>query len=160
MAIFAKFGKIEGSVSAKGFEKHIELLSAIHSSSRDVSMEVGTGRDREADIPEIQHFQITKAVDKSSPKMWMSSLVGKAIDKVEIKFIKTSEDALEQYLTFTLEGVLVSGYNLGDVKKEQGEEALSLAYNKILMKYCPREPDNSLGNPIPAGYDVTLGKKI
>ena len=159
MAIFAKFSKVQGAVVAKGFENHIELTHAGYFASRVVSTDVGTGRNREAGIPTMQDFHIMKRLDKASPKLWLSSLVGKAIDKVEVKFVKTSEDVLETYLTFTLEDALVSSYSLSDYR-EGHAEVLTLAYNKILMKYSPRKSDNSLGDPIPGGYDVKHGKKI
>ena len=160
MAIYATFGKIKGPVTAKGFENHIQLHAAAVSAHRSVSMVVGTGKNREADSPHLQEFTVFKAMDKASPQLWMNSLTGKVIDKVEIKFVKTSEDALEQYLCYTLENVLVSSYVLDDEDARDPVETVTLAYNKIQMRYCPRKPDNSLGDPIPAGYDVKLGKKL
>ena len=160
MAIYATFGKIEGSVTAEGFTNHILCKSFHFATGRFVSMEVGTGKDREGTSPFLSEFILTKQMDKSSPHMWLGSLVGKAIDKVEVKCIKTSDDAVEQYLSYTLEDVLVSSYDLTGDKSSDGIEAVNLAYNKIEMKYHPREDDNTLGNPIPVGYDVKFGKKL
>ncbi len=160
MAIYATFGKIQGSVTAQGFENHIECTSFTMCGGRFISMEVGTGQDREATKPFLTEFTLVKLMDKSSPHMWLGSLVGKTIDKVEVKCIKTSDDALEKYLTYTLEDVLVSAYNVANDKGSNGTESVSLAYNKIEMKYHPRNPDNTLGSAIPAGYDVKQGKKL
>ena len=161
LAIYAKFGKIEGSVCAKGYENHIEWEKLSFYSDRRVSMEVGIHGEREADKPFISGVSLSKKMDKASPYFFTSALAGKAIDKVEIKCVKTSEDAIEEYLTYVLEDVLVSDYMFAGVE-EEGEptEHVSLAYNKIEMKYRPRKEDNSLGSPIPGGYDVKFGKKI
>ena len=160
MAIYAKFGKMQGSVTAEGFENDIECQSFNFGGGRFISMEVGTGKDREGTKPFLTEFILTKQMDKSSPHMWLGSLVGKAIDKVEVQCIKTSDDALEKYLTYTLEDVLVSAYDLSNEQGTNGLEAVNLAYNKIEMKYHPREADNTLGGAIPAGYDVKAGKKL
>ena len=160
MAIYATFGKLQGSVTAEGFKDHIECTSFTFSGGRHVSMEVGTGQDREGTKPYVTEFVLCKTLDKSSPHMWLGSLVGKAIDKVEIKCIKTAEDDLEQYLSYTLEEVLVSNYDISSDNGTDGFEAVNLAYNKIEMKYHPRMNDNTLGSAIPAGYDVKTGKKL
>ncbi len=160
MAIYADFGKIQGSVNAKGFENHIEWDSFNLVSGRHISMAVGAGKERESDKPFITEFQLSKEMDKSSPEMFLGALVGKAIDKVQIKCVKTSEDATEQYLSYTLDDVLVSAYAVSGNEGSDPYENVTLAFNKIEMKYHPRKEDNSLGDPVPAGYDVKLGKKL
>ena len=110
MAIYANFGKIQGSVCAKGYENHIEWDSLSFVSGRKISMEVGITGEREADKPYISEMSLSKKMDKASPRFFVNALAGKAIEKVEIKCVKTSEDALEDYLTYVLEDVLVSSY--------------------------------------------------
>ena len=159
MTIYANFGKIQGSVSAKGYENHVELESLSFASGREISMEVGITGDREADKPFISEVALTKQMDKASPSLFVGALASKAIDKVEIKFVKTSADSLENYLTYTLDKVLVSSYSASSGGDEPSE-SISLAYTKIEMKYHPRKPDNTLDSAIPAGYDLELGKKL
>ena len=160
MAIYATMGKFQGSVTAEGFKDHIECTSFSFSGGRHVSMEVGTGQDREGTKPFMTELVLCKKLDKSTPHMWMGSLVGKSIDKVEVKCIKTADEGLEQYMVYTLEDVLVSNYDISANSGPDGHETISLAYNKIEMKYQPRMSDNTLGSPIPAGYDIKTGKKI
>ena len=160
MAIYADFGKIKGSVTAEGFKDHIEFSSFSLGSGRSIFMEVGKGTEREPTAPTISEVTVIKSMDKSSPDFFLGSMVGKAIDKAEIKFVKTSEGALERYLTYTLHDVLVSAYDVGGQKEENPTETLSLAYTKIEMKYHPRKSDNTNDSAIPAGYDVDKGKKL
>ena len=159
MAIYMKMGKIAGDVSASGFEQYIELFSFEFGSGRGISMSVGSGKEREATKPSLSEVTCAKAMDKASPYLFLESCVGKAIDKVEIKFVKTSADALENYLTYTLDNVLISSYSAAS-EGEDPSETLSLAYTKVEMKYHPRKPDNTLDSAIPAGYDLELGKKV
>ena len=159
MAIYMKMGKIAGDVSATGFEQYIECYSFQMGAGRGISMSVGSGKEREATKPSLSEVTLSKSMDKASPYLFRESCVGKAIDKVETKFVKTSADALENYLTYTLDKVLVSSYSASSGGDEPSE-SISLAYTKIEMKYHPRKPDNTLDSAIPAGYDLELGKKI
>ena len=160
MAIYADFGKIKGSVTAEGFKDHIEFTSFGLGSGRAITMEVGKGTEREPTAPSAGEVTLAKTMDKSSPDFFVNSMAGKAIDKAEIKFVKTSEGALERYLTYTLHDVLVSAYDVSGAKEENPSETISLAYTKIEMKYHPRKSDNTKDSAIPTGYDVDKGKKL
>ena len=160
MGIYADFGQIEGSVTAKGFENHIEWDSFGFSADRVISMKVGAGEERESDKPNIGQFTLTKKLDKSSPKMFLSAVVGKAIDKVEVKCVKTSSDSVEHYLSYILSDVLVSSYAVSGHEADDPYESVFLAFNKIEMKYHPRKPDNSLDSALQSGYDVKIGKRL
>ena len=159
MAIYMKMGKISGDVSSQGFKDYIECYSFQFGSGRGISMSVGSGKEREATKPSLSEVTLSKSMDKASPYLFLESCVGKAIDKVEIKFVKTSADSLENYLTYTLDKVLVSSYSASSGGDEPSE-SISLAYTKLEMKYHPRKPDNTLDSAIPAGYDLELGKKV
>ena len=160
MGIYADFGQIQGSVTAKGFENHIEWEHFGFAANRNITMKVGAGSERESDKPDVGVFTLGKVMDKSSPKMFLGALVGKAIDKVQVKCVKTSGDAVEQYLSYTLSDVLVSTYSVSGSEDGDPFESVALAFNKIEMKYHPRKEDNTLDSPVPAGYDVKLGKKL
>jgi type VI secretion system secreted protein Hcp len=159
MAIYVKFGKIEGDVSAEGWEKWIEAGSFQFGAGRGISMSVGSGREREATKPSLSEVTVTKSMDKSSPYLFLEACVGKATDKVVIDFVKTSADKLENYLKYTLYDALVSSYSASS-GGEDPSESVSIAYNKFEMKYFPRKKDNTLDSPVPAGYDLEAGKKL
>jgi type VI secretion system secreted protein Hcp len=162
MAIYMKMGKIEGNVTAQGYEKLIECDSAMLGVARFVNMSVGSGKEREVHAPQPIEVVITKNADKATPYMFGESLAGKAIDEVELKFVKTANDAIETFMTWTLKDVLISSYNASGFGESEGEpmESLMLAYTKVEMKYHPRNPDNTLAAAIPAGYDLRLAKKL
>ena len=159
MAIYMKIGKHEGDVSAEGWEKWIECHSFQFGAGRGISMSVGSGKEREATKPSLSEVTLAKSMDRASPGLLLEACVGKAIDKVEIDFVKTSADKLENYLKYTLENVLVSSYSCSS-GGDDPSESLSLAYTKFEMKYHPRKPDNTLDSALPAGYDLELGKKL
>ena len=160
MAIYANFGKIKGSTTAEGYKDMIEFTDFQLGSGRQISMEVGKGTERESTKPAISQITLNKRMDKSSPDFFIGALAGKALDKVEINFAKTSKGALETYTTYTLENVLVDNYTVTGYKEGHPEESVSLAYTKIEMKYHPRKSDNTKDSPIPVGYDVDKGAKV
>ena len=160
MAIYVKMGNIEGNVTAKGYEKHIEFLTAGFGNTRHVSMSVGSGKEREVDRPQLQEIALVKEADRATPYLFHEACAGKAIDKVEINFVKTSNDATETYMQYVLSNVLVSGYSAAGGSDSDPTEQIILAYTKFELKYHPRKKDNTLDSAIPAGYDLDQAKKI
>jgi len=163
MAIYMKMGKIEGNVTAKGYEKLIECESAQFGTNRHVAMSVGSGKEREVSKPSISEIVLTKDTDKATPYLFQESVTGKAIDEVEIRFAKTSNDAIETYMSWILKDVLISSYSAsgtGGDSESEPMESLALAFTKFELKYHPRKKDNTLDSAIPAGYDLNLATKI
>ena len=161
MDIFADFGKIKGSVTAKGYQNHVELSSLGFMSGSAVWMEIGKGATRDGhNKPFFSEVSFNKKMDKSSVAFFVGSMAGKAIDKVEIKYVKTSKDATETYLTYTLHTVLVSDYAVVIDKDGDPQENISLAYDMIEMKYHPRKADNTNDSAMPAGYDLVTATTL
>jgi type VI secretion system secreted protein Hcp len=159
MSIYMSFGNIAGSVTAQGYDKHIECKTVSFGNQRFISMPVGSGKEREVDKPALAEIVIEKKADKSTPYLFQESVAGKAIDKIEIKFVKTAKDNIETYMTYTLYDVLVSSYVSATEKEGDPEETVALNYTKFELKYHPRKNDNTLDSAIPVGYDLKLAKK-
>ena len=159
MAIYSLFSKIEGPVTAKGYENHIEWDQMSFYTSRNISMNVGVGGERESDKPRLSEVFLTKKMDKATPLLFNKLLLGKAFAKVEIKAVKTSKNALEEYLSYVLEDVMIATCQVDVNKDEFPMVNLSLAYNKIKVSYRPRLNSNALGKPVRGGYDVKNGKR-
>src|ERR1700712_890199 len=66
----------------------------------------GTGKG------EIHDINTTKGVDKSSPTLQLSCANGKHITKGKVSVRKSGGDNPLDYLTFDLEGVFVSNYQI------------------------------------------------
>ena len=159
MAIYMKMGKIEGNVTAQGYEKLMECESVTLSTDREITLSVGAGKEREVSKPAFQEIMVTKEADKATPYLFQEAFTGKAVDEVEIRFAKTSNDAIETYMTYVLKDALISSYQISSGSDGDPYESVSIAFTKFEMKYHPRESDNQLGSAIPVGYDLKLGKK-
>ncbi len=157
MAIFLKIDGIDGTVTASGHEKWVDVLSMSWGVGRGIAALTGRGKDREATAPSISELVITKLLDESSPKWFTEACVGKG-KTVEIHVTKT-DDELAAYLEYTLRDVLVSGYSVSS-SGDRPTEQLSLNFTKIEMNVVPTEDSHAAGSPIRAGYDLALAKMV
>lgn len=163
MAIYLKIDKFDGHVTAKGYEKWIEIETFHHSVERNISTRPGNVADREATKPSFSELMVTKKLDKTSPKLFEQACVGKALPKVEIHLCLTGPDKISPYTQYTLQNVIISRYEtLGEQGCERGapSEQLYLNFDKIEVKYIPYDAQHNAGSPIPAGYDLAAGTKV
>ena len=158
MAIYLKIDGINGKVTAQGHEKWIDVGSVQWGVGRAISSAVGTAKDREASKPSISEVSVTKLMDESSPLIFTEACVGKA-KKVQIHLCTTGTEKLDTYMEYTLEDCMISGYSVSS-GGDRPSESISLSFTKMEMKFIPYDDAGKPGSPIPAGYDMALGKKI
>lgn len=134
MAIFLKYGSLEGEVSAAGYEKWIELTSMQMGVGRGISAGVGGGSKREASAPSVSEVTVTKTMDVASPLLLKESVGGKAVD-VKIDLTQTDNSGKHiAYQKYILTNTLVSGYSLSS-GGERPSESLSLNFTKFDSEY-------------------------
>lgn len=160
MAIYMKIDGIDGNVTAKGHEKWIEVKDVSFGNGRGVSSaSPGNQTNREASIPSFSEISLTKAMDETSPKIFVESCIGKA-KKIQLHLCR-SGDNISSYMEYTFTDALISSYSTSaNGSSEHPTERLSLNFSKIEMKYIPYKDDNTAGSPVPAGYDLVAGAKV
>ncbi len=151
MAIYMKVDGIEGNVTAKGFEKMIEVYSFSVGVGRGITTKAGNTQDREANAPSFSEINVTKVLDKTSPLFFTESCVGKA-KNYEFHFVETS-DGLEEYYDCKLSNVLISSYSLSSDGGEPSE-SISLSYDKIEVSFSPRDDKDAKGGAVRAAYNL------
>jgi type VI secretion system secreted protein Hcp len=149
VAIYMKFGAVDGQVTTDGYAKWIELHSFQLGVGRAVSSGAG-GAQRESSNPSISEITVTKNFDVASPKLYEDALAGSFDTKVEIKFSTTTKNKVDTYLSYELTNCGVSGYSLSS-GGENPTESLSLNFTKIMVSPSPL---NDKGSPV-AGSKVT-----
>ena len=157
MAIYLHVDGLEGDVTAAGHEKWIECGSLQWGVGRGIHTPTGSSQERESSAPSISEVTVTKVMDKCTPKLFTEACVGKA-KLVKIDLVQTGEQ-LETYMSYELENALISGYSVS-TGGDRPMENLSFNFTKVVMKYTPYDNEHNPGSPIPAGYDVSLGKKV
>ena len=157
MAIYLKVDGLEGSVTAEGHEGWTECHSLQLNVSRVITTSTGSSQERESSPPSVSEFTVTKLMDKSSPALFTEVCVGGS-RLVKIDLVQTGEQ-LQTYMSYELTNSLISGYSV-HTDGERPTESVSINFTKIEMKYTPYDDQHNAGSPIPAGYDISLGKRI
>jgi type VI secretion system secreted protein Hcp len=135
MAIYMKFGSINGRVSTEGFQGWIELSSFQLGVGRAVSTGAG-GKQREGSDPSISEVTVSKVFDDASPHLFHDSVAGTLDTKVELKFTTTTKNKIDTYLTYELSQCGVSSYSLSSTG-DNPIESISLNFTKILVVPTP-----------------------
>jgi type VI secretion system secreted protein Hcp len=155
-----KYDGIDGSVTATGHEKWIELESCQFGVSRHVTNPTGRGVNREASAPSVHEIVVTKHQDSSSTNLFRASLWGEG-KKVKIDFCKTDKDKVEPYLQVELENTLVSSYSVsghGGTVHTRPMESVGLNFTKITYNTIAMDGKNATGKPDRAMWDAAQAK--
>ena len=156
MALYMKYGSIDGSVTTDGFKNWIELHSFQWGVSRAIGSAARSMHGREHSEPSISEVTVTKLSDVASPKLFLDSVAGKLDSKVTIKFTTTTKGKVETFLTYELENTGLSHYSLSS-GGDNPMESLALNFTKITETYTGMDPGRS-GNPTHVSYDLTQMK--
>jgi len=153
MAIYLKFGGIDGGVTTKGFEKWIECNSFQFGVSRMIGTAARGSLNREGAEPSFAEVVVTKSYDVASIKLIEDVWAGHLDTKVQIKFTTTVKDGVQTFLAYELEKCGVSSYSISS--SEQGNPMESFAFNfaKILINHTGMD-SKATGSPVRAAYDL------
>jgi type VI secretion system secreted protein Hcp len=157
MAIYLNIDGIEGDVTAEGHEGWIECSSMQWGVGRGIQTTTGSSRERESSAPTVSEVTVTTAMNKATPLLFTEACVGKS-KPVKIDLVQTGE-ALETYMSYELGDALISGYSMS-TSGDRPSESVSFNFTKIEMKYTPYDNKHQAQAPVPAGYDISIGKKI
>ena len=110
-----------------------------------------------SDVPRFEDIRLSKAVDKSTPRLMLQLATGQAIKNATITFSKASaggKTGTIDYLTYKLEEVVITSHGVSTPTSNGGPlEHLALDFSKITMTY-----DNGVGAPVTSSYDLRSHK--
>jgi type VI secretion system secreted protein Hcp len=158
VAIYMKWGSIEGAVTTKGVEKWIELNSFQMGVGRAIGSAARSEETREASEPSISEVVVSKLLDKSSTHLFMDAVAGDMSAKVEFKFTTTTKDQTDTFLEFELSECGLSGFSLS-TGGDKPSESLSINFTKIMFKYIGKD-SKVAGKPDIVGYDLKKMAKV
>lgn len=135
MAIYMKYGAVDGEVKTEGFDKWIELQSVSWGVGRAVSSGAGGVSKREASTPSLAEVSVTKTMDNSTPELLKEALGGKMNTEVKISLTRTDTKGKHvAFQTFTLTNTAISGYSISSAG-DHPSESISLNFTKIESKH-------------------------
>jgi type VI secretion system secreted protein Hcp len=156
MAIYMKFGSIDGDVTTSGFTKWIELESLSFGVGRGVGSATGGSSNREASAPSISEVSITKKMDVASAQLFQDATLGTLDTKVELKLTTTTKNQTEVFLAYELTNCGCSSYSVSS-GGAMPQESLSLNFTKIMMTFSGMDAATK-ASPKSATYDLETVK--
>jgi type VI secretion system secreted protein Hcp len=160
MAIYLQYDGIKGNVTADGYKDHIAVDSVQFGVGRGISMEPGNMSNREATRPSVSEVTLTKVADNSVTAIFKEAVTGSAGKKVVIKFVRTGADKVQEFMDYTLEDCLVSGYSMSASSEGDPLETVTLSFSKIMINYNDFDKTNKASSPQRVGYDLTTAKPL
>ncbi|MFN6998615.1 type VI secretion system tube protein Hcp [Elioraea tepidiphila] len=158
MAIYMHYEGIEGNVTAKGYEKWIEVNSFQFGSGRGITTPTGRAANRESSAPSISEVVVTKTMDKASPMLFQEGLVGMDGKVVKVVITRTGKE-MEELCAYKFEDVLVSGYSVS-TGGDAPSESLSLNFVKFEYNYKGSDAAGAKGGPVKVAYDIGAAKTM
>lgn len=152
MAIYMKFGTVDGDVTTKGYEKWIEVESFQWGVGRGISSAIGSGASRQGSHASVSEITVSKHLDPASPKLLRDALVGKLDTKVQIKFT-LADETHRSYLDLELTHTGVSGYSISS-GGDRPHESVTLSFEKIMLKNTEYDAGGK-ATPSNMSYDLT-----
>jgi len=159
---FDTFVKLDGIPGESTDSKHkdwIEILSFSHGLHQPTSITASSAGGAGAERVNHQDFNISKLLDKASPKIYENCCTGKHIKEVTIEMCRAGGDKMK-YMEIKLEGVIISSVSTsGASGGEFPSESVSFNYGKIKWNYVQQKrADGSGGGNVPAGWDLEQNK--
>lgn len=158
MAIYMKYGALDGEVSTSGYEKWVECFSFQWGVGRGISSGGGGASKREATAPSISEITVTLSMDTFSPLILIEAIGGKAV-QVKLDLTQTNDAGTHvAYQKYILDGCLVSGYSVS-AAGDRPSESLSLNFTKITSEYWKIDDKFASTKAGTVIYDLALQKK-
>lgn len=144
--VFLKIDGIEGESVHEGHEGEIDI------DSWSLGAGAGTGGK-----PTFQDLHFSKHVDKASPKLLESVANGKHYKSAVLTAEKPG-DRPHQYLTITLEDVLISSFFTNQDSSDLPTESVTINFAKITYIYTPQRVDGTADVPIRTCWDIKANR--
>jgi type VI secretion system secreted protein Hcp len=158
------FLKIEGIPGESQDDKHkdwIEILDWKHEMTQPSSATASSAGGGTTERVDHGDVEITKHIDKASPKIWEALSKGTHIPSVVIEFCRAGGDKLK-YLEIKMDQVIISNARPGGSKHDDAfpTETVSFNYGKIKWTYTQQKrADGTGGGNVAGGWDL-IGNKV
>lgn len=156
MALYMKYGDIDGKVETDGYKKWIEINSFQWGVARNMASAIASSEDREASHVNVSEITISKEMDVSSRMLLEDALGGKLNTDVTIAVCTTGQGKLIEFLCYKLTNTGLSAYavqSAGDRPSEQ----LTLNFTEVAITYTSLN-SNLNGNPATTTYNLAKMK--
>lgn len=151
---FMKIDDLKGDSVVKGYEDQIQVSSWNWGMSNGGTSHRGGGAGRGR--AQVEDLTFTHELDPSSPELMESCMKGNHFDKATLAVRKAGGKEALDYLTITMEKVLVTNVSTSGVENSDGdEESITLNFASVEVKYQGQGDDGGpKGGPITKIYNI------
>jgi type VI secretion system secreted protein Hcp len=150
--LFLKISDLKGSVTTKGFEGQIGLLSMSHGLNLNCFAGGGT-EGRTSGVANHADISITKVMDQNSVKFNEHCCNATPFKEAIITVCRQKGDKIEKLLEYKFNEVLVSSYNVS-CGGGNPIETLSLNYTKIAWTFVEQKSDGTKAGNVSASWNL------
>lgn len=155
MSIVMFVDGVEGSVTAKGYEKWIEIRSMYQLSQRSVkSPSFGRRSNPGKGKVIFSDIEISKQIDQSSPLLLQAYFEGKCYSSIKIHLLM-NDSGLLSYQEYVFSNVCFRSISR-NIEHSFGKplEVFSFNYTAVEDTFKPFDNDGKPLSPITVGYDL------
>ena len=157
---FVKFGDFEGEATDS---KH-KGWSIVHTLSAPLTRATGgfEQSERGGGAPAVGKVTVVKDLDAATVKIQKACVTGQKLSKVKVELCTTTGGETQPYLSYELEDVVVTSYDLedpADSKHLQPTERVSFTYGKVTWTYGKFGTDGSSQGKVTESFTVGAAKK-
>ena len=154
MAIYMKYGPIDGDATAQSHEKWITCESIQWGGGRAIGTPTGSAKNREASMVSISEVVITKGQDGSSPELLKRSYTGTDGEDVTVHLTTTSDQGVNTIMELLLTNTLISGFSVSS-GGDRPNESVSMNFTKIESTFHNQSIEaTEASTPFAVTYDL------
>lgn len=155
----AQGSKIAGDAKAKGYEGTIEIQSFSFDVENPTTIGSATGGAGAGKI-KFNAFQVTRNIDRATPKVFQNLCSGAHYKTVTISLRKAGASQSVEYMR--MEFNTVFGTKLAIVLSGSDEdypkETITFVYGSLQIKYTPLKPDGTPDGAVLGGWNAVVGQ--
>lgn len=153
-AVFIKIGDIKGESVVKDHVEEIEVLSWSWGVERPITS--GDGSTRTRGTPQVLDLEISKILERSTPKLFEACVKGTVLPEAVLVIRKPDVDAgLLKTLEIRLTNVSVTSDTL--TGSTDAIEKVTLDFETIAMTYFILNSDGTPGGTVEMSYNLETG---
>lgn len=157
-AAFIKFDGIDGEALDPDYQNHSDVLSWSWGAFRPLDPD-DTTQTRRRGAAVAEDFIVTKALDKSSPKLFEKCLKGEVIPKVEVFLTKSTGGGRVEYIVFELRVVSITSVSTGGSGGATAlTENVSLKFEEVTYTYTEFDDSGTNHGNVEVTWKVEEGQ--
>jgi type VI secretion system secreted protein Hcp len=148
MAIYMKYGDIEGDVSTATHKGWSVLLSL------NWGYETSDNLRGEMGLTSVREVRIVKEIDDASILLAERGLVSRKPDKVQFAFTTSGDTAVVEYLSVEIGQTLIKRYSLVAGAEGKPMEEIGMSFTTITLKHIAHSGLRGMPTPQSVSYSV------